>query len=75
MNLIQAINTYLWLWQETLKSFRRPAIALPFLAFGLVEGVLLLSSSWFHLKPWGYLWVPILGWYPAPARCTTPATT
>jgi hypothetical protein len=64
LNLIQAINTYLWVWLETFKGLRRPVVILPFLAYGLIEMGLLWSSSHFYERPWGYLWVPVLSWFP-----------
>lgn len=64
MNLIQAVNTYVWIWLETLKSFRRPTVLLPFLIFVLVEVGLVWSSSHFYESPFGYLWVPLLSWFP-----------
>lgn len=66
MNLIQAVNTYVWIWLETLKSFRRPVVLLPFLLFTLLEIGLVWSASNFHQAPFGYLWVPLLQWFPGP---------
>ncbi|MBI5836649.1 MAG: hypothetical protein HZB25_05335 [Candidatus Eisenbacteria bacterium] len=72
MNLVQAINTYLWVWLETLKGFRRPAVILPFLVFGTLEALLLWSSAHFYQAPFGYFWIPVLEWIPGRAATHYP---
>jgi hypothetical protein len=66
LNPIQAINTYLWVWLETLKGLRRPVVILPFLVYVLVELFALWTSAHFYQKPWGYVWIPLLTWFPGP---------
>ena len=72
MNLIQAINTYVWVWLETLKSLKRPAVLVPFLIFALVEVGLVASAAHFDAPAFGVFWIPLMERYPGPASLHYP---
>ncbi|HVP40023.1 MAG TPA: hypothetical protein VMS93_12655 [Candidatus Saccharimonadales bacterium] len=72
MNLIQALNTYLWVWLETFRGLRRAAVVVPFLLFAVLELLALWTSAHFYQRPWGWLWIPLLDGYPGPAATHYP---
>jgi len=48
--LYQFVTTF-WIWLQALKTFRKPALVLPFIGYGLLEIVLVLGLSSFYASP------------------------
>ena len=59
MRLLYQFITTFWTWLQTLKSFRRPLLLIPFLAYGALEVLLILALLSFYTSPFKFFLPPL----------------